>query len=226
MTIPAAPAVPLAHAAEMRELDAVVSAMLASGFVVIQRPVVDLRAAYDRAVATADERDVSQKACTRVHDFVNRGAELDLWRDPLLLAICERSFTRPYKLSSYHARAVNPGCGPQELHVDCERENGELALLGFVWMIDAFHEDNGATRFVPRGRSEPVVATGAMGSLVAYDGSILHGYGVNRTREPRRSLQGAFVLRTLPQGLDQRARLRPDTAARLDARARYLLDVE
>jgi ectoine hydroxylase-related dioxygenase (phytanoyl-CoA dioxygenase family) len=95
-------------------------------------------------------------------------------------------------------------------------------------MVDAFSDDNGATRFVPRGRCEheAVIAAGSRGSLVVYDGGLLHGYGANRAQTPRRSLQGAFVRRDVRQGIDQRARLTPETAARLDARARYLLDVE
>ena len=191
------------------------------GFAVVARPKVDVRSAYDRAVAQADASDVSVKQSTRVADFVNRGSGFDpFWLDPILLAICEHLFTQ-FKLSSFHARTVNPGAEAQELHVDIANE-GEL--LGFIWMVDEFTDDNGATRLVPRGRSEPVTALGPPGTLLVYDGGILHGYGANRTREPRRSLQGAFVRRDISQGVDQRARLKPETAARLDAHAKYLLD--
>jgi ectoine hydroxylase-related dioxygenase (phytanoyl-CoA dioxygenase family) len=199
------------------------------GFAVVARARVDVRVAYDRAVAEADASDVSTKECTRVHDFVNRGPAFDpFWLDPLLLATCTIVFARPFKLSSFHARAVNPGGGPQQLHVDLAGDDDVPTLVGFIWMVDEFSDDNGATRFVPRGRREhdAVVAAGPPGSLVVYDGGLLHGHGANRTRTPRRSLQGAFVQRHVRQGIDQRARLKPETAARLDARAKYLLDVE
>jgi ectoine hydroxylase-related dioxygenase (phytanoyl-CoA dioxygenase family) len=201
---------------------AIAAAIRTIGFAVIERPLVDLRAAYDREVASADARDLSRKECTRVHDFVNRTPKLDLWRDEQLLAICDATFAEPYKLSTFHARAVNPGGGPQQLHVDCERIGEGVCLLGFVWMIDEFREDNGATRFALSDRE--VVACGRMGSLLVYDGSIRHGYSANRSSGPRRSLQGAFVLRTMKQGFDQRALLRAETRARLDARALYVLD--
>jgi ectoine hydroxylase-related dioxygenase (phytanoyl-CoA dioxygenase family) len=210
--------------------DEVVAAIDDAGFAIVPRPrpAFDLGVAYDAAVAAAADGDVHHgRSCMRVNDFVNRGPEFDaFWRDPLLLAVCERLFTRPFKLGTLHARTVRAGGEAQELHVDCARDDGGLTLLGFLWMIDGFRSDNGATRFVPRGQSGEVLAIGAPGSLVVYDGSVRHGYSRNRSREPRRSLQGSFILRTLAQGVDMRSRLLPATAARLDARARYLLDVE
>ena len=212
----------------MTEVDRAVAAIERVGFAIVERPEIDVRAEYDRAAAAAAPGDVARgRSCTRVSDFVNRGPAFDrFWLDPVLLAICARAFAAPWKLSTFHARTVAPGGGPQELHVDLARDGGPLALLGYVWMVDEFRADNGATRFVPRDRSDDdaVVATGRRGTLVVFDGAIRHGYGANRTREPRRSLQGAFVARAIAQGLDQRARLTPETAARLDARARYVLD--
>lgn len=209
------------------EAETISRAIEARGYAVVKRPVIDLRTAYDRAVALADAADVSSNACTRVSDFVNRGEVFDrFWRDPVVLAICDRLFVQPYKLGSFHARAVHPGGGPQILHADCPREGGAMTLLGVIWMIDAFREDNGATMLVPRGgdQAAPELALGEPGSFVIYDGSLMHGYGVNRTAEPRRSLQAVYIWRSMRQTTDFRGRLRPETAARLDARARELLD--
>ena len=117
------------------------------------------------------------------------------------------------------------------MHVDHARDEHGTTLVGFLWMIDEFREDNGATQFAPGSHlrapdDRRVIVTGLPGTLVVYDGAVWHGYTKNRTSEPRRSLQGAFILRTMQQTPDQRARLRPETAARLDGRARDLLGVE
>ena len=66
---------------------------------------------------------------------------------------------------------------------------------------------------------------GYLCGMVRGDGSIFHGYGLNRTALPRRSLQTVYIWRSMQQATDFRGRLRPDTAARLDDRARALLDV-
>jgi hypothetical protein len=211
------------------QVDEVVDEIRRAGFAVVARASLDVRDVYDRAVADAELADVFAKSSTRVADFVNRGSTFDsFWRDPQLLAICRAVFQCPFKLSSFQARAVNPGASAQPLHVDLASDGDRPMLLGFIWMVDDFTEQNGATRFVPRGcnENEVVVASGSRGSLVVYEGGILHGFGANRTQCSRRSLQGAFVVRHLRQGVDQRSRLRPETAARLDAEGRWLLDVE
>jgi ectoine hydroxylase-related dioxygenase (phytanoyl-CoA dioxygenase family) len=116
-------------------------------------------------------------------------------------------------------------------------------MVGFIFMVDEFRVDNGATRFVPgshRWSHAPsdvmqdvaadyegqVSACGPAGSVVIYNGSVWHGHGVNQTKEPRRSIQGAYIRRDDKQGTDQAARIRPETLTRIGALARYVLNVE
>jgi ectoine hydroxylase-related dioxygenase (phytanoyl-CoA dioxygenase family) len=184
----------------------VLSTLDRDGFVIIPaRHAVDLRDAYDAAVAAA--------ACFDA-----------LWLDELVLAAAAHLFTRPFKLGTFHARAVRPGGKAQDLHVDCAHDAEGVTLVGFIWMIDAFTADNGATRFVPRGApaSEPVLATGSAGSLVIYDGATLHGYSANRSAGLRRSLQGTYILRTMAQWVPFATRIAPDGQS---AQRRYLLDL-
>lgn len=99
----------------------------------------------------------------------------------------------------------------QELHVDVHRDSADWPLVGFILMIDEFRSDNGATRFVPGTHRESgvpekgmtdrrvdvdgqVLASGPAGSLIIFNGSAWHGHTANRCDEPRRSLQGAFIL--------------------------------
>jgi hypothetical protein len=82
------------------------------GFVVVPDPDISgglarLAYAYDRAMSTADPRDVSVRSSTRVHDFVNRGPEFDgLYVHRWVLAACCLIIGRPFKLSALLARTT------------------------------------------------------------------------------------------------------------------------
>jgi ectoine hydroxylase-related dioxygenase (phytanoyl-CoA dioxygenase family) len=227
----------------VRELDE-------AGFVVVSGPVAPaqlsrLAAVYDAAVSAADPADVgSGRTTTRVWDFVNRAPDFDgLYVYQPILEACCRVIGAPFHLSTMHARAVNAGAPAQELHADYRRTTDAWPMVGFVFMVDEFRRDNGATRFVPgshRWRHAPsdvmqdatgdydgqVSACGSAGSVVIYNGSIWHGHGANQTNEPRRSIQGAYIRRDDKQATNQAARVRPDTLGRIGALARYVLNIE
>jgi ectoine hydroxylase-related dioxygenase (phytanoyl-CoA dioxygenase family) len=71
-----------------------------------------------------------------------------------------------------------------------------------------------------------VSACGPAGSVVIYNGSLWHGHGVNQTKEPRRSIQGAYIRRHDKQGMNQADRMRPETLRRIGALAKYILNIE
>ncbi len=219
------------------------------GFVVLPGPVScvpikRLADAYTAAVSSAADGDVRiGSTTTRVSDFVNRGEAFDaLYIFPPLLDACCRVIGRQVKLSSLHARTLRPHTAAQELHVDVRRDTSDWPLLGFIFMIDAFRRNNGATRFVPGSHqrlSAPEdtisdlrenyageeLACGAAGSLIVFNGSVWHGATANTTNKPRRSLQGAFIPRDGQAGTDFAARMHPDTRARLSSLAQYVLAV-
>ena len=223
--------------------------LLDVGFVVIPGPVAtdeltQLAAAYDAAVASACPDDVSVgSTTTRVHDFVNRGPEFDalyVYR-PVLEACC-RIIGRPFKLSSLLARTLRPRSQAQTLHVDFKRDADGWPMVGFIFMVDEFRSDNGATRFVPGSHKWPTmpdgltvdrltdyegqaVACGPAGSVIVYNGAVWHGHTANSSGEPRRSIQGAYIRREEPSGVNPPARMRPETLARIGPLAKYLLAV-
>jgi len=219
------------------ELDA----LQEKGFVVTQDPVrtADLAAlsrAYDATVIQACPSDVREgSTTTRVQDFVNRGSEFDgvYLHAPLLYACC-RIIKQPFRLSSVVARTLNPGKLPKKLHVDFPSDECGWPMVGFVFMVDEFRPENGATCFLPRSQGSTeaplaldrlVAATGPAGSMIIYNGSVWHEHGPNMTDSPRRSIQGAFIRRTEKAALDWQSRMSPETLSRLTPLAKYLLDL-
>jgi Phytanoyl-CoA dioxygenase (PhyH) len=126
------------------------------GFVVMPGPVPPdglepLAEAYDVAVGSAAPGDISIGcSTTRVHDFVNRGPAFDsLYVFPPLLEACCHVIGEAFKLSTIHARTLRAYSLAQNLHVDFERDAAGFPMVGFIFMLDDFRPDNGATRFVP-----------------------------------------------------------------------------
>ncbi|MBD0372904.1 MAG: phytanoyl-CoA dioxygenase family protein [Pyrinomonadaceae bacterium] len=219
------------------------------GFVIITGPVerdglARLASAYDSAMASADPDDVSVgSTTTRVHDFVNRGPEFDeLYVYQPVLEACCRVINQPFKLSSLLARTLRPRTPAQDLHVDFEHDAAGWPMVGFIFMIDEFRRENGATRFVPGSHKWPAIpddlmnnpladyegqtlACGPAGSIIVYNGSVCHGHTANSSGKPRRSIQGAYIRREAQSGGNLPARMRPETLARIGPLAKYLLAV-
>jgi ectoine hydroxylase-related dioxygenase (phytanoyl-CoA dioxygenase family) len=220
-----------------------------NGFILIPGPVANanlpkLADAYDSAVSLSAPEDVSVgRTTTRVSDFVNRSPDFDaLYIYQPILAACCRVIGRPFKLSTLHARTVNPNSSAQALHVDFQREAEGYPMVGFILMVDEFRTDNGATRFVPgshhwsNGQGDLMknadpdheqqrLACGPPGSIVIYNGSTWHGHSANKTSIPRRSIQGAYIRRDAESSINLPARMTRETLARIDPLAKYIIGV-
>src|SRR4051812_46896724 len=145
-----------------------------AGFTVIPGPVPTdelghLGAAYDAAITRAAPDDVKiGSSTTRVRDFVNRGPEFDeLYLHPPVLKACCRIINEPFRLSTMHARTLRPDLPAQDFHVDFERDEHGWTMVGFIFMVDEFRNDNGATRFVPGSHLWSAVPSGLLGDLKA-----------------------------------------------------------
>jgi hypothetical protein len=217
------------------------------GFVVLPGVVAAgsmerLTTAYTEAVTSATGDDIRiGSTSTKVSDLVNRGAAFDnLYIFPPLLEACCQVIGGPFKLSSFHARTLRPGAHAQELHVDVPRNSADCPLLGFILMVDDFRPDNGTTRFVPgshwrsatpedtmpdvrAAHEAEVLACGAAGSLLVFNGSTWHGHSANASSRPRRSIQGAFIPREGRAATDFAARMQPETRARISSLAHIVL---
>jgi len=109
-------------------------------------------------------------------------------------------------------------------------------------MLDPFRDDNGATRFVPGSHlwstvplellagsnadyPGQILACAPAGSMILFNGSVWHGHAANRSAEPRRSIQGAYIRRDAESKADMRESLHPETLSRLSPLAKYVLAV-
>jgi Phytanoyl-CoA dioxygenase (PhyH) len=214
-------------------------ALQKDGFIVITGPVPGskmdaLASAYDLAVLQADPADVGEGgATTRVHDFVNRSKEFDdLYLHAPLLEACSQVIRQPFKLSNLLARTLNPQRPAQKLHVDFPGDENGWPMVGFIFMVDEFRPENGATYFLPgsQGLNCPpdiagslVQACGPAGSMIVYNGSTWHGHAANVTDRSRRSIQGAYIRRTKKSSINLPDRMRPETLERIGPLAEYLL---
>jgi ectoine hydroxylase-related dioxygenase (phytanoyl-CoA dioxygenase family) len=206
---------------------------------------VELVEVYDRAMAVASGPDFNVgSTTTRMSDLLSFHEVFDevLLHEPLL-AICSRFFGQDFKLSSLLGRTLRPGTPAQALHADLPRSSKDAPLLGFIFMVDPFRKDNGATRFVPQSHRWPGVPDesmadtrmqhpdehvrcGSAGTIVLFNAAIWHGHTANVTSHQRRSIQGYFVRRDARQGFDFRSMLPEHVQVRMTPPARHLLALD
>lgn len=133
---------------------------------------------------------------------------------PLVHAAAERVLGRPYAVREAHGRNPLRGYGLQGLHTDwmVRAPRDPYFVVTLLWMIDDFTVENGATRVVPRSHvwtrplpkalaqplahhPEEIVVTGAAGSVLVFNGHLLHSGRRNEDGAARRTVQ--MVLQVL-----------------------------
>lgn len=212
--------------------------------------VASLRERFDHLVAAEGDQagiEVSQEeGSDRLANLVDKDPLFEhCWTYPPQLAAVKHVFGgQEFKLYSVNGRSAHPGYGLQALHTDWHEavEPGDYQVCNSIWMLDAFTEENGATRVVPGshrwGRTpkeamddpradhpQQVLLLAEAGTCGIFNSHVWHGGTTNRSSGPRRALHGAFVRREQRQQTVQREYLRPETISRLTAAQRFLLDV-
>lgn len=136
----------------------------------------------------------------RVYALTHKGEEfIFLLEHPVLWTLMTHVLGPDFLLSSITANIAGPGGPAMVLHPD----QGYIPppwppyplVANIMWMLDDFTEANGATRFVPGshrqagGRqteaavSAAVPATAPAGSVLCFDGRVLHQTGANTTAD-------------------------------------------
>jgi ectoine hydroxylase-related dioxygenase (phytanoyl-CoA dioxygenase family) len=153
--------------------------------------------------------------------------------DAILLPHCES-----YRIGSITAIEICPGQKVQNLH----RDNciypvslpGMEMLIGCVWALTDFTEENGATQVVPGSHrhismgedidlSHVERAVMPKGSVLFYLGSTMHGAGENRSEQARMGLINLYALGWLRQETNQYLSVPFELARSFDERMRSLL---
>ena len=115
-----------------------------------------------------------------------------------------------YLVHSVDANVTRPGSGAQFIHLDASNGVGHITpnQSRFIWCLDEFAEENGATRVVPGSHLwnaeidpsgatsyESVPAEAPAGSLIIYTDMLLHGTGANiSTNRERASINFGMTL--------------------------------
>ena len=138
----------------------------------------------------------------RVYTLVGRGRVFeDIASDPRLLNLLGCFLAPGFLISASHAICINPGEAAQGLHFDdsfypIPRPRRPIGM-SVIGAIDAFTEENGATRVIPGSHlwgadwreraagAKTVPAEMPAGAILLLQGVIIHGAGANRSGRPR-----------------------------------------
>ena len=177
------------------------------GFMVTDGPfsineIAKIAKDYDRSFAITPDAQIKRgRTSTRWGGLVALEPFYRIYSHPPLLSAASERIGGPMKLSSFFARTLLPNVAAEPPHQDVAPGADGYPLVGFIFMVDEFRFQNGATRFIagsqngPRPSADAVAcdACGRAGSMLIFDGTTWHGHGANRTDTPRRSIQGAFI---------------------------------
>jgi ectoine hydroxylase-related dioxygenase (phytanoyl-CoA dioxygenase family) len=137
----------------------------------------------------------------RVYALTHKGEEfIFLLEHPVLWALMTHLLGPDFLLSSITANIAGPGGQAMVLHPDQVYIPPPWPpyplVANIMWMLDDFTEANGATRFVPGSHrqatggqtdqaaaSKAVPVTGRAGSVLCFDGRVLHQTGANTTTD-------------------------------------------
>jgi hypothetical protein len=213
------------------------SDLIREGAVVISGPLLpsevdEIRLAYDAVQASAPKSRIKRgSTSTRFSGFVAQAPFCRIYLHSPLLRLAFERIGGPFKLSSFVGRTLHPHTPAPPLHQDVRRGADGDPLVGFIYMVDAFTTENGATRYLPGSQdllhppldSVEHCACGPPGSMLIFDGLTWHEHGANRTDVPRRSIQGYFVRRDHTAAMDWSKELTSEQRDRLPVEARNVL---
>ncbi len=187
---------------------AIISGLLSPAELKVLSDLVNSEAEGDRRAGRADEpyfADTLFGAPTqRVWDLPSRNQLFcELAVHPTVLGLIEKFVEGPVRLSTFSANITRPGSTEMPLHADQGTNPQPWGPkphgLNFIWCMDDFTEETGATRMVPGshklGRSAtieewetPSVAIEApAGSLIVMESRVWHKTGSNTTKDRQRS---------------------------------------
>lgn len=226
-------------AATLRNGVAVVTNLVSSN--VVETIASDLREHLD-TFGYRSKRNFSGHNTNRCHHVIQESqSSVDLISHDMIMGVADEILLphcESYQVNSITAIEVCPDQKVQNLHRDdCVfplQIPGMEMLIGCMWSLTDFTEENGATHVVPGSHrhiamdatldlSRREQAVMPKGSVLFYLGSTLHGAGANLSNAPRLGLINGYCLGWLRQEANQYLNVPLDVARNLDDRMRCLL---
>ena len=184
--------------------------------------------------------DWSGRKTRRTGGLIARSAAVrEIALNPLTLGAANatlRQFCSRIQLNITQLITILPGQGAQPLHRDRfvwgGDDSGGVIPEGIepqcngIWAVSDFTEENGATHIVPGShkwgfkrqarRDESVQAVMKAGSVLLYNGTVIHSGGENRGTTPRVALNVTYTLGWLRQEENQYLSCPPEIAKNFD----------
>jgi ectoine hydroxylase-related dioxygenase (phytanoyl-CoA dioxygenase family) len=199
-----------------------------------------VRSELERVLAAGrlGDNDFDGYATRRVFDPLARTRVLDKLLLHDLLAATVNALIGPAQLGMTVLTEIGPGQAAQRLHRDASvyplPPGTGPVMVNTIWAIDDFTADNGATIVAPGSHLEAtrpaaydparlVPAEMGAGSVLVYDGRLVHGAGSNDTSSGRVGLIIEHVVRWLRPGDNHSLTVPPEVAVALPARLQELL---
>lgn len=187
---------------------AILPGMLSPSELATLREAVYAEAEADRRTGRADDPYFADamlgNPSQRVWNLPSRGQiYCDLAVHPVVLDLVKSFVEGGIRLSTFSANITQPGSGTMHLHCDQgtnpmpwgEKPQG----LNFIWCLDDFTDEIGATRMVPGSHrlnrsanrdeieSDTVAVEAPAGSLIVMESRVWHKTGPNLTRDRTRA---------------------------------------
>jgi len=136
---------------------------------------------------------------------------INVCTSPEVLAAAYYLLKRRFRITMMHGRDPLPGFGQQGLHRDWHiPKPGTVEIVTAIALLDPFTAENGATRVVAGSHIDPrpigkrlsdpayihnsqVVIEANQGSVLVFNGHLMHSATRNRSTGRRRTIQFSFV---------------------------------
>jgi ectoine hydroxylase-related dioxygenase (phytanoyl-CoA dioxygenase family) len=163
-------------------------------------------------------------------------------KDPVFFALCQNARLLELMrlvlgsnciIGTVNGLSMVPLGKAQSLHRDQgESVPGTVLTVNALHTLDDFTVANGATRVVPFSQNrtasreederEAIYLEAPAGSLIAYDGGLMHAGSANTTEQPRRALHAFFLRPWIRPHWDFSRSFSPETIAQLQPEEKRL----
>jgi len=160
--------------------------------------------------------------------------------NPRLLPLMRVALGADCLMSSLNGLTMTPGGDNQKLHRDAPFTPNNVLTINALHCLDPFTRENGATRLIPFSQDRPIdpktsveelekqaiFVEAPAGSLIAYNGGLMHAGSANASGRPRRAIHAFFCRAWVKPQWDYTRSLSQDIIAQMTPDQRSLFAVD